>query len=167
MVTRITGWAMGTPEVDVVVSAPYPGGRRRGRRAMAHTKMLDAYPKDLDPVDRSKLAECIAACFECAQVCTACADACLAEDMVAELAKCIRTDMDCADICLATGNALSRHTGYDAQVTRAFLEACATVCKACGDECDCHADMHEHCAVCAQACRRCEQACRDLVTSLG
>lgn len=89
---------------------------------MAHTKMLDAYPKDVGKIDRDKLAECIAACFECAQVCTACADACLAEDMVAELAKCIRTDLDCADICLATGNALSRHTGYDANVTRAFLE---------------------------------------------
>src|SRR5215210_2454831 len=109
---------------------------------MAHTKMLDAYPKDLADIDKGKLADCIAACFECAQVCTACADACLAEDMVAELTTCIRTDLDCADICLATGNALSRQTGYDAEVTRAILEACATVCKACGDECESHASMH-------------------------
>lgn len=65
---------------------------------MAHTKMLEAYPKDLGNIDKEKLAECIAACFECAQICTACADACLSEDMVAELTKCIRTDLDCADI---------------------------------------------------------------------
>ena len=134
---------------------------------VAHTKMLEAYPKDLGHIDKEKLAECIAACFECAQVCTACADACLSEDMVAELTKCIRTNLDCADICVAAGNALSRHTGYDANVTRAFLEACATACKACGDECESHADMHEHCRICAEACRRCEQACRDLLANLG
>ncbi len=71
------------------------------------------------------------------------------------------------DICGTTGRALSRHTGYDANLTRAFLEACATTCKACGDECGSHADMHEHCRVCAEACRRSEQACRDLIDSLG
>lgn len=134
---------------------------------MTHTKMLEAYPKDLGGVDRDKLAECIEACFECSQTCTACADACLSEDMVAELTKCIRTNLDCADICLTVGNALSRHTGYDANLTRAFLETCATACKACGDECSSHADQHEHCRICAEACRRCEQACRDLLASLG
>lgn len=110
---------------------------------MTHKEMLDAYPKDLGGLDREKLAEAIAACFECAQTCTACADACLAEDTVADLTKCIRTDLDCADICVATGKALSRHTGYDANLTRAFLEACAAACKACGDECASHADMHD------------------------
>lgn len=66
----------------------------------------------------------------------------------------------------ATGNALSRHTGYDANQTRAFLEACAAACKACGDECEGHADMHEkHCRICAEDCRRWEAACRDLITS--
>ena len=47
---------------------------------MAHTAMLDAHPGGLDNMDKDRLAECIAACYECAQVCTACADACLAED---------------------------------------------------------------------------------------
>lgn len=141
--------------------------RRSRGGTMAHNKMLDAYPMGLGDIDRDKLVECIAACFECAQVCTACADACLAEDMVAELTKCIRTDLDCADICLTTGKALSRRTGYDVNVTRAFLEACATACKACAEECEGHADMHEHCRICAEACRRCEQACRDLIASLG
>ena len=131
------------------------------------TSMLDSYPKDLGGVDKEKLAECIQACFECAQTCTACADACLSEDMVAELATCIRTNLDCADICAATGNVLSRHTGYDANLTRAVLEACRTACKACGDECDRHAGMHEHCRICAEACRRCEKACAELLTSLG
>lgn len=105
--------------------------------------------------------------FECAQTCTACADACLSEDMVAELTKCIRTNLDCADICAATGNALSRHTGYDANVTRAFLDACRITCKACADECEQHAGMHGHCQVCAEACRRCENACTELLASVG
>ena len=130
-------------------------------------KLLDAYPKDLGDIDQHKLAECIAACYACSQACTACADACLSEDKVAELTKCIRTDLDCADICTTTGNILSRHTGYDSNITQAVLQSCATVCKACGDECQHHADMHEHCQICAEACRRCEQACNELLTSLG
>ena len=45
---------------------------------MSHVKsMLETYPKDLDGIDRQKLTDCIAACFECAQTCTACGDACL------------------------------------------------------------------------------------------
>ena len=133
---------------------------------MTHVKMLEAYPKDLGGIDKDKLAECIAACLACTQICTACADACLSEDMVADLTKCIRTNLDCADICSATGNTLSRRTGYDANLTRAFLEACAAACKACGDECAQHAEMHEHCKICAEACRRCEDACRALIADL-
>ena len=130
-------------------------------------QMLQAYPKDLGDIDQGKLNVCIQACYECAQTCTACADACLSEDKVAELTKCIRTNLDCADICTTTGSALSRHTGYDANLTRSFLEACATACKACGDECERHASMHDHCRICAEACSRCEQACRELLASLG
>jgi len=130
------------------------------------TQMLQAYPKDLGGIDREKLRACIEACFECAQACTACADACLSEDMVADLVTCIRTDLDCADQCAATGSILSRHTGYDANLTRAVLQACATACKTCGDECAAHAEMHQHCRVCADACRRCEQACQDLIAAL-
>ena len=130
-------------------------------------QMLEAYPKDLGGVDPQKLQECIEACFECAQACTACADACLSEDMVAELTTCIRTDLDCADVCDTTRRVLSRHTGYDANLTRSVLDACAVACKACGDECAQHAEMHEHCRICAEACRRCETACRDLIASLG
>ena len=133
----------------------------------AVAQMLETYPKDLGGIDRQKLVECIEACYACSQACTACADACLSEDMVAELTKCIRTNLDCADVCGATGRVLSRHTGYDAELTRSVLEACATACKACGDECDRHAGMHEHCRVCAESCRRCETACRELIASLG
>jgi hypothetical protein len=50
-------------------------------------------------------------------VCPACGDACLSEDTVAELTKCIRTNADCADVCDATGWEMSRHTGYDADLT--------------------------------------------------
>ena len=128
--------------------------------------MLETYPRDLE-VDRSMLAATIDTVLECGEACTECADACLSEDSVARLARCIRLNMDCADVCSTTARILSRHTGYDANLTRAVLEACAAACKACGDECGSHADMHEHCRVCAEACRRCEQACRELLSSLG
>jgi hypothetical protein len=87
--------------------------------------------------------------------------------MVAELIKCIRTNLDCADICAGTARVLSRHTGYDANISRAMLEACAAACKACGDECARHADIHEHCRICAEACRACEQACLDLLATMS
>jgi hypothetical protein len=131
---------------------------------MTHaTAMLDTYPADLGNVDKQALADCIDACFDCAQTCTAC----LSESMVAELTKCIRTNLDCADICDTTGRLLSRHTGYDANLTAATLQACLAACRACGDECERHAGMHEHCRVCAEACRRCEQACQRLAAALG
>jgi len=129
--------------------------------------MLESYPADLGGIDQDALAACIDACFQCAQVCTACADACLSEEMVAELTKCIRTDLDCADICAASGSVLSRHTGYDANLTKVVLEAGRTVCASCAAECEGHAGMHEHCRICAESCRRCEQACADLLASLG
>jgi len=130
------------------------------------TDMLRTYPKDLGSIDQAALAACIDACFECAQTCTACADACLSEDSVADLTTCIRTNLDCADICAATGTILSRHTGYDANLTRAVLEACRTACTTCGDECGRHAEMHEHCKICAEACRRCAEACDALLAAL-
>jgi hypothetical protein len=128
--------------------------------------MLDTYPADLGGVDTTAIAACIDACVDCAQACTACADACLSEDMVAELTKCIRTNLDCADICDATGRVLSRHTGYDANLTRAVLQTCAQACQSCGNECAEHTHMR-HCEVCADTCRRCEQACRQLLDALG
>src|SRR5215212_271375 len=128
--------------------------------------MLETYPQSIN-LDRTKLAATIDALTRCSEACTACADACLSEDMVADLTKCIRTNLDCADICGVTARVLSRHTGYDANISRAMLDACATACKACGDECGRHAGMHEHCRICADACRACEQACRDLLGTIS
>jgi hypothetical protein len=128
--------------------------------------MLQTYPAEIN-LDRAKLAATIDALIECSEACTACADACLSEGMVAELTKCIRTNLDCADICGTTARVLSRHTGYDANVSRTLLEACAMVCKSCGDECARHADVHEHCRICAEACRRCDQACRELLAAMS
>jgi hypothetical protein len=128
--------------------------------------MLQTYPQSIN-LDRDKLAATIDALIACSQACTACADACLSEEMVAELTKCIRTNLDCADVCATTARVLSRHTGYDANISRALLEACVAACQACGDECAAHADMHEHCRICAEACRVCEQACRDLMASMS
>ena len=133
---------------------------------MSYAKqMLDTYPRDFN-LDASVLAATIDALSDCAQACTACADYCLSEEMVAELTKCIRTCLDCDDVCTATLRVVSRQTEYDANVTRAVLQACVTVCKSCGDECQRHAEMHEHCRVCAEACRRCEQACNDLLVAM-
>ena len=128
--------------------------------------MLETYPQPIN-LDRTKLAATIDALIACSEACTACADACLSEERVADLTKCIRTNMDCADICATTARVLSRHTGYDANITRALLEACATACRSCGDECARHADMHEHCRICAEACRACERACRDLLAAMS
>jgi hypothetical protein len=86
---------------------------------MTHVEeMLRTYPADLGDIDRAALVRCIEECFDCSQTCTGCADACLGEDGVADLVKCVRTCLDCADICDATGRVLSRHTGYDANLTR-------------------------------------------------
>ena len=128
--------------------------------------MLQSYPAPLS-LDRELLAEVIEALVACSQACTACADACLSEEMVADLRTCIRTNLDCADSCATTARILSRHSGYDATITRAHLEACIAACRACGDECEQHAGMHEHCAVCAQACRQCEDACRRLLAAIA
>ncbi|RRR99287.1 four-helix bundle copper-binding protein [Glycomyces terrestris] len=129
-------------------------------------EMIKNYPADLDGIDQEKLARCIRECLSCAQACTACADACLGEEDVAALVNCVRTNLDCADICFATGQVLSRHTGYDAAITRGMLEVCATACRACAELCEGHAAM-EHCAQCAQECRICEQVCRELLATLG
>jgi hypothetical protein len=130
-------------------------------------EMLRTYPADLNGLDRQALARCVEACFDCAQSCTACADACLNVDEVAEMVTCIRTNLDCADMCDTTGRILSRHTGYDANVTRAVLMACAEACRSSAGECGTYAGMYEHCRVCADACRACEQACHQMLSMLS
>jgi len=133
---------------------------------MKTTEMLQTYPAEIN-LDRQLIARVVDSLVECSQACTACADACLSEDMVAELRKCIRANLDCADGCATTARILSRHTGYDANITRAHLQACIAACRACGDECSEHAEMHEHCRICAEACRACETACTELLSSIA
>lgn len=74
----------------------------------------------------------------------------------------MRTDMDCADICGATARVFSRHTGFEADISRSLLETCATACKSCTDECA----RHQHGPICAEACHSCELACRDLLAAM-
>jgi hypothetical protein len=129
-------------------------------------QMLDTYPKDLGGIDREKLRTCIDACTECAQACTACGDACLSEDTVAQLTKCIRTCAACADVCDTTGRVLSRHTSYDANLTRAGSSPAPRHARPAATS----ASSTRRCtstAGCANACRRCEQARRDLIAGLG
>jgi Domain of Unknown Function (DUF326) len=134
---------------------------------MAYAKpMLETYPRDFN-VDADVLARCIEACYECSQACNACADDCLSEPDVADLVKCIRLNEDCSDMCIVAGRVANRQTEYDANVTRAVLEACIQTCISCAEECDLHADHHEHCRICAEACRRCEQACRELLDAMA
>ncbi len=130
------------------------------------SRMLETYPRDFN-VSRDLLVRCIEACVACEQACTQCADDCLSEENVAELVKCIRLNEDCADICVVGGRVANRQTEYDANVTRAVIEACARVCKSCADECDRHASHHEHRRICAEACRACEEACRDLLEAIA
>ncbi|WP_199421624.1 four-helix bundle copper-binding protein [Actinotalea solisilvae] len=132
---------------------------------MKTTEMLETYPATIN-LDRQLFARVIETLVACSQACTACADACLSEEMVADLRKCIRSNLDCADSCATTARILSRHTGYDATITRAHLEACIAACRACGDECEQHAGMHEHCRVCAEVCRDCEAACAELLAAI-
>jgi hypothetical protein len=129
-------------------------------------EMLEAYPAEIN-LDRGLLARAIEELIDCAQACTACADACLSEPHIDSLRKCIRSDLDCADICEVTARVLSRHTGYDANTTRAQLQACIQACTSCADECDKHAAMHEHCRICAQSCRRCIEACQSLLSAMS
>jgi hypothetical protein len=129
------------------------------------TTMLEQYPGDIT-VDKTVLARCIDACTECGQTCTACADACLSEQMVAELTRCIRDNLDCSDQCHTTAQVLSRHTGYDANLTHAVVAACRQACRTCGDSCEEHAEMHAHCRTCAESCRRCERACDELLEAM-
>ncbi|WP_219509023.1 four-helix bundle copper-binding protein [Nonomuraea ceibae] len=129
-------------------------------------EMIKTYPAQIN-LNRERLADAVLALIDCAQACTACADACLSEEQVGELRKCVRTNLDCADICQATARVLSRHTGYDANISRALLEACITACRSCADECGRHAEMHEHCRICAERCRACEQTCRSLLEAMS
>ena len=127
--------------------------------------MLQSYPAEIT-MDRGRLAATIDALIACSEACTACADACLSEAMIAQLGKCIRTNMDCADVCSTTARVLSRHTGYDANLSRALLGACVTACRSCGDECGKHEDFHEHCRICAESSRVCEKSCAELMVAM-
>ena len=128
--------------------------------------MLATYPREFN-IDRQLLVRCIEACHVCTEACTQCADDCLSEQNVQELVKCIRLNLDCADVCATTARVVSRQTEYDANVTRAVLQACITTCHSCGDECQHHAERGmEHCRICADECRRCEKACSDLLDGI-
>ena len=124
--------------------------------------MLEQYPAEIG-VDKGLLAAAIDAALECFQTCAACADACLSEQEVASMTRCIRDDLDCSDVCATTVRVLSRHTGYDASLTAAQLDACVQACRTCGDSCAEHAEHMAHCATCAESCRRCEDACGRLL----
>jgi hypothetical protein len=128
-------------------------------------EMMQTYPADIT-MDRDAMASTVDALLECAEACTACADACLSELNVEELRKCIRTNMDCADICQTTARVLSRHTGYDANISITLLRACIQACQSCAAECGKHAEMHEHCRICAESCQRCEVACMTLLRAM-
>ncbi len=129
--------------------------------------MLETYPAEIN-LDKQQLASVIDAVAACSQACTACADACLSESaaMLPHLTKCIRDNLDCADVCDATVRVLSRHTGYDANLTRLQVQAAIQAVQTCGSSCSEHAQMHQHCGVCARACQQAEQALTGLLAQL-
>lgn len=124
--------------------------------------MLDSYPADLGGIYRNALAASIDACYECAQRrrLPRRGDGRRA-DQVHPYRPRLRRHLRSHRI------RTSRHTGYDAGLTKVVLQACRTACASCAAECEGHAGMHEHCRICADTCRRCEQACADLLASLG
>jgi hypothetical protein len=130
-------------------------------------QMLDSYPAEIN-LERKQLAETIDALVSCSQACTACADACLSEppDVLPHLTRCIRDNLDCADICDTTARVLSRHTGYDANLTLAQVQAATQAVKTCADSCGEHRDAHEHCRICEEACRYTQQALDRLAPAL-
>lgn len=77
-----------------------------------------------------------------------------------------RNDLDCADVCATTAGVLSRHTGYDAALTLAQVQAALQAVRTCGDSCQEHAGMHEHCRLCAEVCRETEGTLTALVGQL-
>ena len=129
--------------------------------------MLETYPAEIN-INKTQLASAIEALTACAQACTACADACMSEKtaMLPTLMKCVRDNLDCADVCDTTARVLSRHTGYDANLSRQQVLAAIQATKTCGDTCSEHAQMHEHCRICADACRTAEQALTSLLPLL-
>lgn len=131
------------------------------------TDMLHTYPATID-LDKRQLAEVIDTLMTCSQACTACADACLSEDpdTLPRLTRCIRDNLDCADVSDTTARVLSRHTGYDANVTRAVARAALQALRTCGDSCDEHRQTHEHCEFCYQACRYTEKVLTELLPEL-
>jgi hypothetical protein len=131
-------------------------------------RMLDTYPRSFN-LDQDLLVRAIEATTDCGQACTQCADDCLSEEgRQQHLVKCIRLNLDCADVCATTARVLSRQTEYDANVTRAIVEACIVAAAAAGDECERHGEHGmEHCTVCAEACRTCEEACGRLLDALA
>jgi hypothetical protein len=130
-------------------------------------QMLETYPAEIE-LDRSELASVIDALTNCAQTCTACADACLSEpaDQLASLTRCIRDNLDCAAICDTTASVLSRHTGYDANLTRAQVQSAIQATKTAGESCAEHRDTHEHCRICAEVCEATGQALNALLPHL-
>ena len=130
-------------------------------------QMLDAYPAQIS-MDTKQLARAIDALTACSQACTACADSCLSEspEVLPRLTRCVRDNLDCADICETTARVLSRHTGYDANLTRAQVQAAVQALKTCGDSCAEHRGSHEHCRVCEQACRDTEHVLSGMLPQL-
>ena len=131
------------------------------------TTMRNAFPGKLPGIDEDALIICIQRTLDCAQVCTACADACVAEPDAPHLGRCIGAALNCGELAVVAMRVLSRPAAYDAEVTRAVLQAFVAASRACYDECRRHAIEHEHCRVCADVCRNAGQSCAPLLASSG
>jgi len=141
--------------------------RRLCRSATSPSRCSTPTPEPSTSIAESSSRPSTARCTAF-RACTQCADDCLSEKDVASLVKCIRIDLDCADICAATARVLSRQTEYDANLTRAQLQACVVACQTCAEECEQHAEHGmQHCVVCAAECRRCETACQELLQAIA
>jgi hypothetical protein len=131
---------------------------------MSHQESESAPRSTVAGSDLDRLGDCIDACLACSRACLAAAEARAdqaADDEAAE----VRLGLDCADLCEATGRLLSRHTGANGDLVRAFLDTCASACDAWAETCRQHDDPRSHEAV--EACVTCARRCRDLAAAMA
>lgn len=116
--------------------------------------------------DLDRLADCIDACVACARACLAAAEARRDRATDGEAEEEARLGVDCADLCEATGRLLSRRSGANTNLVRAFLDTCASACDAWAAICRPH-DVDPRCREAVAACVTCARCCRDLAARMA
>lgn len=103
----------------------------------------------------SRMAECIAICWDCHTICLAMATGhCLRMGGAHARPEHLQTMHACADTCQAAANAMIMRSALHKEV----CALCADVCDACIASCKDLGEMDE----CIAACKRCKDSCEAL-----